>query len=299
MSEKPNAALAHAVREGGSVAEVFADYPLLAPQGTSFTELPALIPLLEERQLQVPYVVLEASAEGGRIRTYLTGREQGDVRVEGETEYVHEAKSGGLSHFRHAHHTEEVWKRNETELADVVNRLVERNDVRLVFVTGDPHVVDLVSTALSIRARALLVTRESDTLAAGASSAGLDALIAQRVERTIREHRLDAIGRAAAQQGTEHSTVDRSVQSVVHALQQADVEVLLLDLDGLESHTLLSLDGEPWVASVEEESYGAAVLGSGSAAEALARAAVATDADVIVVDHDSLPGRAPAAIVHR
>lgn len=52
------------------------------------------------------------------------------------------------------------------------------------------------------------------------------------------------------------------------------------------------------MAAVATETFGATVLATTTAAEALTRAAVATDADVCFVDHDALPGHAGAAIIH-
>jgi hypothetical protein len=282
------------------VDELLPDTHLQADEA-GYDQLPNLIPLMMQRQATVPYIVLEASAEGGRIRTFLAGRphSDSDARIVGETEHLHEAHGGGLSHFRHAHHTEEIWKRNETELAEAVNRLIERNVVRLLVVTGDPHVVDLVSSALSSRARAILVTLASDTLAAGASDEALNELLAKNLQRIVRAHQAEAIGRSAAQQDANNSGADQRLQPIVHALQQAVVDTLLLDLEALEPHTLLALDGEPWVASVPTEAFGAAILHAAPAAEALARAAIATGAEVIFVEHDTLSGHAGAAIIHR
>ncbi len=273
----------------------------LTANEASFDPLPALVPLLMQRQLHVPYLVLEAGAEGGRIRTYFTGSLDADSErsIEGETEYIHNAASGGLDHIGHAHHTEEIWKRNETELADVVNRLVERGDVGLLVVTGDPHVVELVTTALSSRARAILASLASDTIAAGASADGLNAFLAEQLHRVAQDHQAEAIARAAAKSGSAAADTVGRIQAIVDALQQAAVDTLLLDLDALESQSLVSLAGEPWVAVPGAGTFGAEILGIGSAAEALSRAAVATGAEVVFVDHGTLPGGSSAAIVHR
>jgi Bacterial archaeo-eukaryotic release factor family 2 len=289
------------VRAGALLVDEFLPDTHLYVDTADHGQLPDLIPLLVERQNTVPYIVVEANAEGGRIRTFLAGRIHPDeeVAIAGETEHLHEAHGGGLSHPRHAHHTEEVWKRNETELAQAVNQLVEQHEIDLLAVTGDPHVVDLVSSALSSRAREVLVTLASDTLARGASEERLDKLVVDNVKLIVRAKQDEAIGRSAAQEAASHSETDRRLQPIVHALQQADVDVLLLDLEALEPHSLLALDGKPWVASMPAESFGAPVLHSIPAAEALVRAAIATDADVLFVDHHALPGDAGAAIVRR
>ncbi len=267
----------------------------------AYGSLPALIPLLRERQATVPYILVEASAEGGRIRTFLNRHRQpaGDLRIEGETEHLHKAHGGGLARHRHAHHTEEIWKRNETELAETAGELIEREAVPLLVVTGDPHVVELVGTALSSRARAILVTLASDTLAAGASHDALDELVDSSARHIVAARQADAIGRAAAQQAAMNSANDQRLQPVVHALQQAGVHTLLLDPETLASHSLLALDGQPWIAAVPAEAFGAAILESAPAAEVLARAALATDAEVILVDPGTLPGHAGAAMIHR
>ncbi len=282
--QRDNSDLARRVRDGGSG-----------------DQLPELIALLRQRQESVPYILVEASAEGGRIRTYLNGQLHpvDDLRIEGETEHLHKAHGGGLSHHRHAHHTEEIWKRNETELADTASELVERDAVSLLVVTGDPHVVELLSNALSSRARAILVTLASDTLAAGASDVALDELLASSARRIVVAHQADAIGRAAAQRAADNTKTDQRLQPVVHALQQASVETLLLDTGALATHTLLALDGTPWIAAVPTETFGAAILRAAPAAEVLARAALATDAEVILVEPGTLPAHAGAAIIHR
>jgi len=264
----------------------------------SFNSLPALVPLILQRQSEVPYVVLEASAGGGRVRTFLAGGSEADERITGETEHLHKAQGGASAHFRHAHHTEEVWKRNETELADVVNQLVERHDVGLLVVTGDPHVIDLVKNALSSRSHAILTTLASDTVAAGASAEGLNVFLAEQLGRIVRERQVGLIDRAAVQHGTS-PTSDQGLEAIVDALQQAAVETLLLDLDGLTVETLVSLSREPWVAAVASETFGARILGTVAAAEALTRAAIATEADVVIVEHGTLPGKASAAVIRR
>ncbi len=288
------------VRDGDLVVdEALPDIDLESNE-VSFGLLPELVSLLEQRELAVPYLVVEANAEGGRIRTHLAerGDEGVEATVHGETEHLHEARGGGLSHIGHARHTEEIWKRNEIELAVVVNELVDRHDVELLVVTGDPHVVDLVSTALSSRARSVLSTLASDTLADGASPEELNALVSTRVRAVVAARRAVAIGRAS-QAAPDGSRREQSFEAVVDALQQAHVEALLLDLDALRSQTLTSLAGAPWVTLPGADTYGTVAVATGPAAEALARAAIVTGAEVFFVEAGSLPEGVGAAIIRR
>jgi hypothetical protein len=287
-----------AIQDGVLLLDELLPATLLQSDEASFGALPALIPLILQRQSEVPYVILEASAGGGRIRTYLAGGADADERITGETEHLHKAHGGASAHFRHAHHTEEVWKRNETELADVVNQLLERHDVGLLVVTGDPHVVDLVTHALSSRAHAILATLASDTIAAGASAEELNVFLAAQLSRIVGERQAELIDRAAVQYG-DGPTSDRRLEATVDALQQAAVETLLLDLEALAMDILVSLDREPWVAAVASETFGAEILGTVPAAEAMTRAAIATEAHVVIVEHGTLPGKASVAVIRR
>jgi hypothetical protein len=86
---------------------------------------------------------------------------------------------------------------------------------------------------------------------------------------------------------------------VVHALQQAQVDVLIFNDAGLSERTLLALDAEPWIAAAEEESLAANVLGKVPAPAALLRAAALTDARVMLVPGPVLPAAVDVAALLR
>jgi hypothetical protein len=86
---------------------------------------------------------------------------------------------------------------------------------------------------------------------------------------------------------------------VVHALQQAQVDVLIFDDQSLSDRTLLALGAEPWIATTEEEALGAEVLGKVPAPAALLRAAALTDARVQLVPGSVLPDGAKVAALLR
>lgn len=85
----------------------------------------------------------------------------------------------------------------------------------------------------------------------------------------------------------------------MHALQQAQVDVLILNDAALAERTLLALDAEPWIALAEEESLAANVLGKVPAPAALLRAAALTDARVLLVPGPVLPAGADTAALLR
>jgi hypothetical protein len=61
----------------------------------------------------------------------------------------------------------------------------------------------------------------------------------------------------------------------------------------------IALDAAPWIASAPEQDFGAGELGVVPASVAIGRAAVLTDARVIVVSPGELPDDAPAAALLR
>lgn len=72
------------------------------------------------------------------------------------------------------------------------------------------------------------------------------------------------------------------------------MDTLLIDGRMLDDErTLLALDAAPWLASDESESLGAAVIANVPAAEALARAAILTDARVLIEDDEPTAEDAP------
>jgi hypothetical protein len=95
--------------------------------------------------------------------------------------------------------------------------------------------------------------------------------------------------RLAMQEGQANPESATGVGAVVHALQQAQVEVLIFNDAGLSDRTLLALDAEPWIATTEEESLAANTLDAVPAAAALLRAAALTDARVLLVPGPVLP----------
>ncbi|WP_251045889.1 hypothetical protein [Arthrobacter sp. ISL-85] len=95
--------------------------------------------------------------------------------------------------------------------------------------------------------------------------------------------------RLAVQEGQANPEAARGVGAVVHALQQAQVDTLILDDAALSERTMLALDAEPWIATAREEALGAGILGEVPAPAALLRAAALTDARVLMVPGPVLP----------
>jgi hypothetical protein len=91
----------------------------------------------------------------------------------------------------------------------------------------------------------------------------------------------------------------------VDALEQSQADTVLVTVPREAERTheeerrAIALDAQPWIASAPEQDFGAGELGVVPASVAIARAAVLTDARVMVLSPGELPGDAPAAALLR
>ena len=274
------------------------------PESVGHGAVPDLVPLLAHRPLDVPFLVVEVGRGGGGYRAYRLGHAdhpegREEQHVQGRTDTLHKFQGGGWSHLRWQHHTEEIWRENEAQVAEAINRAVERLSPRLIVIAGD------------IRARQLLVGELSKEAAALVSEVPVDPRASDASEGAVREHVDIALARVVAQRrhdvedllrthdGRGDGEVASGLGRVVEALQQAQPSVVVLDPAGFDERTVLALDAAPWVATAPEQAVGATVLGPVPAAVGLVRAALLTDAEVVYANAASLPGVEPTAALLR
>jgi hypothetical protein len=258
--------------------------------------LPQLVPLLRHRLDEFPYLVVEVSRDGGDIALRRTGAFTADESetIQGRTDTIKKFHGGGWSHLRFQHHVEQVWKQNQSELATEVDRLVLAHRPRLIVVTGDVHARQLLIQALAEVAKPLVAVFPRETRADGAEDSPLLEFIETQVDGVLERELHDAVDVFNARIGRGDGTAERGVGQVVHALQQAQVDTLFLNPEALGDRTLLALDAAPWIATAPEEAAGVNVVGTVPAVEALARAALLTDATVKLV-REAVVGSAVAA----
>ena len=264
---------------------------LVLPERLAVEPIPDLLPLVKHRPEELPYVVAEVSREHGEIRLYRagTGAPSSVQEVEGESEHVHKFHGGGWSELRFQHHTEDVWRRNADEVAGEIDRVASASGARLIVLAGDIRARGLVKDNLSEASQALLSEVDSHTHTAGAASANLEDQVNRHVAEVWAEEQQNVMDRLAVQEGQANPGAAHGVGAVVHALQQAQVDILVLDDAALSGRTMLALDAEPWIATTKEEASGAGVLGEVPAPAALLRAAALTDARVLLVPGPVLP----------
>lgn len=130
---------------------------------------------------------------------------------------------------------------------------------------------------------------DSHTYTAGADQEALNAQVRERVAECWAAAQQEITERLATQEGQANPESATGTGAVVHALQQAQAGVRILDSDALSERTFLSLGAEPWIATAPEQTLGAPVLDEVSGPAALLRAAALTDARILLVPGPVLP----------
>ena len=281
--EGPPAPSSHVVlvQDGTVELDEFHSGPRLGPEFVAHGRLPRVAPLLRERERDVRFLIVEVAREGGRLRLAQGHGQAWEVddnsEVEGQTDYLPKVRAGGWSQARYQRSSEEVWRANAEEVAEAVDREVRENDPVFVIVSGDVRARELLLDQLAPASLDRVVEVRAETNAAGASSESLDIEIDERVEEELESERQEVLARSSEGGGRRG---ERGLGPVVHALQQAQVEALLLDPRS-DAGSLLALDDSPWVAMDPGESFSAHVIEEVPAVEGLARAAILTDARVL------------------
>jgi hypothetical protein len=289
------------VRDGQMEVDEILPGPPIADKVTSYGPVPNLVPLLIQRPRDLSYVVAEVGRDGGDIRLYQLSR-IGPLThraIEGDTQYITKVNAGGWSQGRYQRDAEQIWKRNEKELAEAIDEIVRDNAVELLVVSGDVRARQLLIDQLAPASRDILSVVAVNTRADGASDAALEEDVRRNVAAIFASYEHDALERLATEMGHGGGLSAAGVGAVVHSLQQSQVDVLMLDPGGLSDTKLFVLDGEPWVATAPEEALGARQLGRVSAADALIRAAFLTDARVVITSAGELPGNVVVAAILR
>lgn len=256
------------------------------PEKFGHAAVPPILPLLRQRSDDIQYLVVETGREGARLRRERAARQLADeeTEIDGRDNRLPKVQAGGLSHARYHRHSEEVWAHNQSEIAAAVDDMVRRHRPDFVVIAGDGRARQLLQDKLAPQSRALIVDVDVHTRAAGADDAALEEAIAQAIADRYATAVRDTRDRAAA--GDENAGAS-GVSAVLHALQQAQVETLLLDARMLEAEERLrALDSPPWAAENSTDTLGAAVLDELPVAEALARAAVLSGARVLVLEEE-------------
>lgn len=253
--------------------------------------VPDLVPLIKHRVADFSFVVAEIGRDGGEISIRsLAGLDDVDQHLQGDTENLTKVPGGGLAQHNYLHRTEEIWRRNASELATAVDHAVRQCDARALVVAGDVRAVELLVGDLSPRSTDVLSVLHAHTRTDGASPDALDQEIHARVDEVVARAQAEALDRLEAAAGQDGGSYEHGYGAVISALQQAQVDTLFMDDSALGEKRLLALSDSPWVATSEQDTLGTEVLGEVAAPVGILRAAALTDAAVHFVPAAALDG---------
>jgi len=272
------------------------------PAGAEVVEVgpvPLIAPLIRSGVEDFAYLVVQVSRDGGDIAVHRTGAFFPELSstMQGRTDTLHKVKGGGWAHLNQQEHVEEIWKQTQMELSAEVDRLVLEHRPRLVVVAGDVRARVLLLDALAERSRSLAVEFPKDTRSGGADPSALVEFTERQIQALLERDQHDVIDLLHTRLGQERSAASAGLRPVVEALRQAQADTVLLDIDALGGAELLALDDQPWIAADEADVAGAGVVAAVPAAEALIRAALLTDATVLLARSADLGGEPAAALL--
>lgn len=278
---------------------------LHGPESVGVGAVPDLVPLVAHRPVDLPFLVVHAGKEGGAFRAYRLGHapvagNTSEQQVQGRNDTLHYAKAGtGWKQPHWQQHTEEIWKQNSSETAAAVDEAVRTIRPGLVVVAGDVTARELLVKAFSAETRALVSVFPGDPRADAGSKQAFVEHVETALARVVATRRHDLEDALRTHVGRGDNQVVTGLGPVVEALQQAQGATIALDAVAVGNRTLLALAGAPWVATAPEQAVGVPVIAPVPAVCALVRAAVLTDAELVLVNAASLPGGAPAAALLR
>lgn len=280
--------------------------------------IPDLLPLIRHGAMELPVVTASVDRSGADIAlSYARRTTEGEemaISTQGSTENLKKVPGGGWSQGQYQHRTEEVWRKNAEEAAAEIDRLVLAKRPAAIAIGGDERARNLVLSQLSEGSQAIAATVDSHTRAGGADPEVMNTAVEKLLAESQARGQHQLLERLEEEKGHHGRKAAFGLAAVVHALQQAQVDTLVLsqaltadsgadntatDPDSQHARELLVLDASPWIAVAEDEALTAGILGKTPAAAALIRAAVLTDAHLEFVPDSAIPGGSDAAALLR
>jgi hypothetical protein len=242
------------------------------------------MPLLAQRPPAAPHLRVVASRAGGEIVAVDGGGAAvEDDRVSRRKWPLHKSPSGGWSQNHHQRNAEEAWEENAKELVAGVVDASERTGAELIVMAGDVRARALVLEHLpaALRSQTTVVEEEvppdSPAMARAAEQA-----VAQWAERDSRAR----FGEWQA--GLAHGGAVEGLASTLAALRNGQVaDLFVADRPTSTATVWIGPEGADLAVSEEElREWGVAEPVTERADAAIARALVATDAELHFLPED-------------
>ena len=258
---------------------------------TYFEPLPQVLPLLEQRSGEVPYVRVLADRTGADLDALSVGGAVRHRAVTGSATFpIRKVQVGGWSHRHYLQAVEESWKRNAGDVAAAAADLAETVGAEVIVVGGDVRAVQTLVGRLPKRWQDRVVATDAGSRHAGADGSALDDVTIQAVAETADRHVREVLDRYQAQRGD--GTASTGLVDVVARLQRGQVDTVLLVNDQSSTDMLWIDPADPTLVSVDDHVLREAGVTDPQkvrADAALVRAIAGTGADLVLI----APGEAP------
>ncbi|WP_138731590.1 baeRF2 domain-containing protein [Modestobacter excelsi] len=264
-----------------------------------WSPMPDLVSVLRALPGRIPHVVIVADRVGADITVATApGLPTVEKSIEGDTHLMRKVQVGGWAHHRYQHTAENVWIHNMQQVIDEIDTLVEKSGARFVLIAGDIRARQIFTDRATPKIKAVLVDMNEGGRAEGADRSVID----ERVQELLAEHEAaeDAAVLEQISAASAHGLALTGTALVVEALRKAQVETLVLAEE--QDDEQLFVGTSPLEIGVSTEDM--AALGVADAARvpverALLRAAVGSNAGVVVLPRSAMPGDIPVAAVLR
>ena len=262
------------------------------PADMAFLEpLPHVMPLLEQRGADVPYVRVLADRTGAGLDALSVGGVPRHREVAGSATFpLRKVNVGGWSHRHYLQAVEESWKRNAGDVAAAAAELAETVGAEVMVVGGDVRAVQTLVGRLPKRWQGRVVTTDAGSRHAGADESALDDVTIQAVAEIADRHAREILDRYQAQRGD--GSASTGLVDVVTRLQRGQVDTVLLADDQSSTDTLWIAPDDPTLVSVDDHALREAGVDDPQkvrADAALVRAIAGTGAELVLIE----PGDAP------
>lgn len=261
------------------------------------SELPYLVPILEQSFDHPDYVLVVVDHSGADITTHVNGALHSET-VDGGGFPVHHAAGAETAGYGDPQlRSDEAARKNIRAVADRVGELVDDKGIELIFVVGEVRSRSDFLAALPER-----LHEQTVALEVGARHSGHDfgeveqAIEAEFVKRQLRAID-DAAQRFTAEVGRESGLAVEGLGAVCSALRQGAVETLIIGDIG--DATVVADEGLTTVAPNENvlSEQGAAPDKTLRADEALPMFAISTGAALVRTDERIAPDDGVAAVL--
>jgi hypothetical protein len=266
-----------------SHGSVLLDRRLAAPpseQVARFSALPYLLPLATHEAATLPYLVVVTDRVGAEVTAYGPGEPRTET-VEGEDP---SAAQGGGGPAHREKQVDETARQNLEEIARHVAKAAERSHAELVVLAGEVQARSALHERLPEPVRRITTEVDGAGRAPGSSREELD----RRVHELLSNRRLAGLDDVAetfrAESGRESGLAVSGLEAVTTALAEANVATLLVGSPGDTSVFTGSEPAQVAVGKAGLQALGVADPAQRRADEAIPYAAVATGADVVVLD---------------